>query len=122
MAECRPDMEKRAEWPARGKAAVSPFPGDILPSRTVHILDSVYTERYMGQPGVEGNYKGYEESDVTRRAPNFHPTGDTLRKLYLVHGSRDDNVHLQHSMVLSKALVKEGVTFKQQVRFFGPEV
>ena len=41
--------------------------------------------------------------------------GDTLRKLFLVHGSRDDNVHLQHSMTLSKALVKEGVTFKQQV-------
>ena len=41
--------------------------------------------------------------------------GDTLRKLFLVHGSRDDNVHLQHSMTLSKALVKEGVAFKQQV-------
>ena len=23
-------MEKRAEWPARGREAVSPFPGDIL--------------------------------------------------------------------------------------------
>ena len=41
----------------------------------------MYTERYMGQPGVEGNYKGYEESDVTRRAGGFHPTRDTLRKL-----------------------------------------
>ena len=38
MAECRPDMEKRAEWPARGRAAVSPFPGDILPSRTVAVV------------------------------------------------------------------------------------
>ena len=122
MAECRPEREKRPPCPVPAILPVFPYPGDILPSRTVHILDSVYTERYMGQPGVEGNYKGYEESDVTRRAPNFHPTGDTLRKLYLVHGSRDDNVHLQHSMVLSKALVKEGVTFKQQVRFFGPEV
>ena len=34
----------------------------------------------MGQPGVEGNYKGYEESDVTRQARHFHPTGDTLRR------------------------------------------
>ena len=69
----------------------------------------------MGQPGLEGNYKGYEESDVTRLARHFHPTRDTLRKLYLVHGSRDDNVHLQHSMVLAKELVREGVAFKQQV-------
>ena len=38
MADCRPDMEKRAEWPARGRAAVSPFPGDILPSRTVAVV------------------------------------------------------------------------------------
>ena len=37
MAEYCPEMEKRAEWPARGRAAVSPFPGDILPSRTVHV-------------------------------------------------------------------------------------
>ena len=35
MADYRPDMEKRAEWPAPGRAAVSPFPGDILPSRRV---------------------------------------------------------------------------------------
>ena len=28
-------MEKRAEWPAPGRAAVSPFPGDIVPSRRV---------------------------------------------------------------------------------------
>ena len=32
-------MEKRAEWPALGRAAVSPFPGDILPSRTVYLCN-----------------------------------------------------------------------------------
>ena len=32
----RPDMEKRAEWPARGRAAVSPFPGDNLEPSRVH--------------------------------------------------------------------------------------
>ena len=36
MADYRPDMEKRAEWPAPGRAAVSPFPGDIVPSRRVN--------------------------------------------------------------------------------------
>ena len=31
-------MEKRAEWPARGRAAVSPFPGDIVQSFRVLAL------------------------------------------------------------------------------------
>ena len=35
MADYHPDIEKRAEWPAPGRAAVSPFPGDIVPSRRV---------------------------------------------------------------------------------------
>ena len=35
IAQYRPDMEKRAEWPARGRAAVSPFPGDIVRSSPV---------------------------------------------------------------------------------------
>ena len=34
----RPDMEKRAEWPARGRAAVSPFPGGIVRSFRVYCL------------------------------------------------------------------------------------
>ena len=42
MAECRPDMEKLEEWPARGRAAVSPFPCDILPSRTVQGVPHYY--------------------------------------------------------------------------------
>ena len=41
MADYRPDMEKRAEWPAPGRAAVSPFPGDIVPSRRV-LLASLF--------------------------------------------------------------------------------
>lgn len=80
------------------------------------ILDSVYSERYMGQPDLEGNFKGYESSDLISRASHFHPTEKTLRKMYLIHGTRDDNVHLQHSMVLAKALIDKGVNFKQQVR------
>ena len=69
----------------------------------------------MGQPGPSGNFGGYQQSDIVHRAKNLHPTDKTMRKLYLIHGTRDDNVHLQHSMMLAKELVKEGIIFKQQV-------
>ena len=65
----------------------------------------------MGPPGARGNYRGYEEADLTSRADDFRD-----KNLLLIHGSADDNVHVQHSMLLSRALVKAGVTFRQQVR------
>ncbi len=103
-------------------------------SRTCLSADSVYSERYMGRPGATGNFKGYGRSDVvSSRAArgHFRPGGarmargrartknPPLRKLYLVHGTRDDNVHLQHTAVLSSALVKDGVSFRQQVLCVG---
>ena len=38
------NMEKWVEWPARGRTAVSPFPGDILEPFRVH-LQSEMEER-----------------------------------------------------------------------------
>ena len=52
MAEYRPDMEKQAEWPARGRAAVSPFPGDILPSRTVVDQQQLSPGRELPPPTI----------------------------------------------------------------------
>ena len=75
------------------------------------MADSAYTERYMGLPNVTGNYKGYEESDLTKRAELLRD-----KMLYLVHGTADDNVHFQQSMALAKALASKGVLFRQQVR------
>lgn len=73
-------------------------------------IDSTYAERYLSSPNVTDNYKGYEESDLTKFA-------DLLRdKQYLlVHGTADDNVHIQQSMMLAKALTNRGVLFKQQI-------
>lgn len=74
------------------------------------IADSAYTERYMGLPNVTDNYKGYEESDVSKMAENFRD-----KMLFLIHGTADDNVHFQHSISLIKALASKGVLFRQQV-------
>ena len=74
-------------------------------------LDSAYTERYMDMPGPAGNWKGYENSDLTTKAANFHG-----RNFFLIHGTADDNVHFQQSMVLTRALVDHNILFRLQVR------
>ncbi|KAG8180229.1 hypothetical protein JTE90_016217 [Oedothorax gibbosus] len=72
--------------------------------------DSVYSERYMQSPRPEDNYIGYEKSDVSIRAE--HVRG---KKFLLIHGTADDDVHLQHSMMLIKALTNAGVLFRTQI-------
>nr|CAD7432612.1 unnamed protein product [Timema monikensis] len=69
--------------------------------------DSVYTERYMGTPNVTDNYLGYEQSDITKRAGNLKE-----KEFLLIHGTADDTVHYQQSMMLVKALTEEGVLFR----------
>ena len=71
------------------------------------LYDTVYTERYMGRP--VDNPEGYNAS-----TPLWHL--DTLRnkKYYLIHGTHDDNVHYQQSMMLSAALEEKDILFKQQ--------
>lgn len=66
----------------------------------------------MGLPNATGNYRGYAEADVTKQAEQLK---DKL--FYLVHGAADDNVHLQQSLLLAKALAAKGAIFRQQVNF-----
>lgn len=56
------------------------------------------------------NYKGYEESDLSKYVDNLRE-----RQFLLVHGTADDNVHVQQSMVLARALTSKGVLYKQQI-------
>jgi len=72
--------------------------------------DSIYTERYMGLPKADDNLKSYEDSDVCSKAKNFRG-----KQFYLIHGTADDNVHYQQSLMLAKALEAEDVLFRQQV-------
>ena len=68
------------------------------------LYDSVYTERYMGLPST--NPAGYESSSVLKSAKNLHG------KLLLLHGTLDDNVHPQNSIMLIDALQKAGHPFQ----------
>lgn len=62
--------------------------------------DTHYTERYMGLPS--DNVEGY-------RVCNASIYADTLsRPLLLIHGTTDDNVYFQHTMLLHNALFLSG--------------
>ncbi|BDU69114.1 peptidase S9 [Geothrix oryzae] len=64
------------------------------------LYDSIYTERYMGLPS--DNKAGYEASSVVKAA------GNLSGRLLLLHGTLDDNVHPQNSVMLIDALQKAG--------------
>jgi len=65
--------------------------------------DSVYTERFMRKPGE--NPSGYNDYSAFPRA------GDIRGKLLLIHGTADDNVHVQNTLEFAEVLVQEGIPF-----------
>lgn len=72
--------------------------------------DSTYAERYLSYPNVTDNYKGYEEGELFKHIDHLRD-----KQYLLIHGTADDNVHFQQSMVLANALSNRGILFKQQI-------
>lgn len=65
--------------------------------------DAIYTERYMDLP--ERNPEGYEQTRLAAAAEDLHG------RLLLIHGARDDNVHLSNTLQLAAALQQAGEQF-----------
>ncbi|MGZ5498260.1 MAG: alpha/beta hydrolase family protein, partial [Candidatus Aminicenantales bacterium] len=65
--------------------------------------DSIYTERYMRRP--QDNLDGYEKGSCLTYAKALKG------KLFIHHGSVDDNVHPTNTIQLVQALLKENKTF-----------
>lgn len=65
--------------------------------------DTIYTERYMDTP--QNNLSGYVEGSAMTHAKNLKG------KLLIVHGTIDNNVHPQNSIMLIDALVKADKMF-----------
>lgn len=68
------------------------------------LYDTIYTERYMDTP--QDNPEGYRKSAPINFAKNFKG------KLLLTHGTMDNNVHLQNSIQMIEALIKDGKNFE----------
>ena len=79
----------------------------IAPVTDWRLYDSAYTERYMRRPQV--NIGGYEEASLLNKAADL--TGNVL----IIHGTGDDNVHVQHTMQYIDALVKADKQFEMQL-------
>ncbi len=77
----------------------------VAPVTNWRFYDNIYTERYMGLPEQNGN--GYDENSPLQHANKIK--GQYL----LVHGSADDNVHVQNTMRMTEALVQANVPFTQ---------
>ena len=78
----------------------------VAPVTNWRLYDTVYTERYMQTP--QENASGYDDN-----SPLFF--ADQLKGKYLlVHGSGDDNVHVQNSMHMINALIKADVPFDSE--------
>jgi dipeptidyl-peptidase-4 len=68
------------------------------------LYDSHYTERFMGTP--QNNPEGYKKSSV------FPYTDRYKGMLQIVHGTSDDNVHMQNSIQLISALQDKKKSFE----------
>ena len=71
------------------------------------LYDNVYTERYMDTPA--DNPEGYDFGSVMSHAKNLKG------KLYIIHGTIDDNVHMQNSIQLISKLQDLGKDFEMMV-------
>lgn len=68
------------------------------------LYDTHYTERYMGTPPA--NLKGYKASSVLSYIDRYKGM------LQIVHGTSDDNVHMQNSLQLISALQDQKKEFE----------
>lgn len=67
------------------------------------LYDNIYTERYMDEP--KDNKAGYDYGSVLTHAENLKG------KLLIIHGTVDDNVHMQQTIQLVSELQDKGKDF-----------
>jgi dipeptidyl-peptidase-4 len=81
------------------KAAIA-----VAPVTTWRFYDNIYTERFMRTP--QENAKGYDET-----AP-LNLTNKITGKFLIIHGTADDNVHFQNSVMMIDKMIENNVDFE----------
>jgi dipeptidyl-peptidase-4 len=117
LAKERPyiDTSRMAIWGHSGGGSTTlnvmfRYPGvystgiSLAPVADERHYDSIYQERYMGLPQVNG--KGYHDGSPINFADGLQG------HLLIIHGSGDDNVHFQGTELLINKLVELGKPFE----------
>jgi dipeptidyl-peptidase 4 len=82
----------------------------VSPVTNWRFYDTVYTERYLQTPQL--NPEGYDSNSPVTYADKLQG------KFLLIHGTGDDNVHFQNTVVFQNALIHAG---KQFSSFYYPD-
>ncbi len=70
--------------------------------------DSIYTERYMRTP--KESPEGYRDASLLEAA------GQLQAKVLLIHGTDDDNVHMQNTINFLEALIQARKPFELYIQ------
>lgn len=79
----------------------------VAPVTNWRFYDTVYTERFMRTP--QENPRGYDDNSPL----NF--ANDLKGKILIIHGSADDNVHSQNTMMFTARLVEANKDFEMAI-------
>jgi dipeptidyl-peptidase-4 len=76
----------------------------VAPVTNWRFYDSIYTERYLRTP--QQNASGYDDNSPINFANKMNG------KFLLIHGTADDNVHYQNTMMFENQLIKSNIQFQ----------
>ena len=79
----------------------------VAPVTDWRIYDSAYTERYLGEPAYAP--EAYKDDSVANTAENLKG------RLLLIHGTGDDNVHINNTVLFVNKLISAGIPYDLQI-------
>jgi dipeptidyl-peptidase 4 len=79
----------------------------VAPVTDWRFYNTAYTERFMQTP--EQNFEGYKNTSAVMKAQNLQGS------LLIVHGTADDNVHYNNTLIYTDKLVEAGKQFEMHI-------